>query len=161
MHFRRFIVACSVLAILVLAAGCGAKVKKQEIQNKVPLVKVHGIVKVNGKPRKDVLVVLVPQKPLAEKRKEYLTLTGETNDNGEFSFNTYEPFDGVPVGEYGILARWKVSKMIASRGRPEIVDQFEGKYFNKDSPIKKFSATDSEVDLGVIDLQGTEPQNSK
>src|SRR5262245_13856277 len=73
------------LALLIAGPGCGGN-----------LVKVKGVVTLDGKPVKDAVVLF--ERDGAESRPA----TGRTDSDGVFTLSTYKPGDGVRPGDYKV-----------------------------------------------------------
>src|SRR5262245_52152236 len=74
------------LALLIAGPGCGGN-----------LVKVKGVVTLDGKPVKDAAVLFECEG--AESRPA----TGRTDGDGVFTLSTYKPGDGVRPGDYKVV----------------------------------------------------------
>ena len=93
--FRR---AVFLVAFLV-GGGCG---EKQRGGVRISTVPVTGMVLVDGEPAEGLQVVCHPQ-TLGQISS---TISGYTNDAGEFSIGTYEAADGAPPGTYKLTFVW-------------------------------------------------------
>ncbi len=82
---------------LCLLLGCGSKKAKGP-----PVYPVTGVVRVNGQPASQVMVVLHSDTPIAGEPRPF----AKTNADGTFAITTREPGDGALPGKYRISLTW-------------------------------------------------------
>jgi hypothetical protein len=104
-----YLTRCNPLAVIftallvpLLVSGCG--------NGRPKLVKVNGVVKLDGQPVEGAMVVF--QKAGDGKDSFQRPSSGITDSEGKFTVRTYEPGDGLPYGKYlvGIQKRQVVGK---------------------------------------------------
>ena len=143
-----------VCAICCFTAGCGEKQAGPKI-TKVPVVPVKGEVTVDGNPEAGVVLTCVPQGAGAADKK---ILNATTDENGKFTFTTYEVGDGLPLGEYAVTFLWPpvstFTKKRVTREEEVESDRLHGKYASaKDSPLKFTAEAGKPLALDTVDLQ--------
>lgn len=148
-----------VLALCVCLAqtSCSRKASRPVVKDKVALSKVTGSVVVDDQPRSGVWVRYYPTGPLAETRQQYLSNFQATSTaKGTFSFQTYEPGDGVPAGEYGVYFS------LQDQRRAGAVELLAEEFTNSKKPYKKITVVQGEnIDLGQINLKTGKPRKLK
>lgn len=110
------------------------------IQFKELVGPVTGTVLIDGKP---VQGVFVSAKPKVADNANYTQSTAETNAEGKFSLQTYNPGDGAPPGEYSLVFKWR-------QGTND--DLFNGRYADPANSVKTFKLEQQPLDLGKIEL---------
>lgn len=77
--------------------------------------------------------------------------TAVSDQDGRFSFSTYETSDGLPPGEYRLTVSWLEFNVISSSfGGP---DKLNGRYSDAEtSELKVSVASGAPVDMGTLDL---------
>lgn len=80
--------------ILSLATGCA----KQSVKGQVPVVKVRGIVKIDGKPSSRAMLQASP----VDATKGLPGASASVSEDGSFVFQTYAPGDGIPKGSFKV-----------------------------------------------------------
>jgi hypothetical protein len=117
--------ACSLLAAVIFASGCG------DAEKRVPVFPVTGKITYQGKPPVGAQIVLHPAHS-----GETLDAApiGVVQDDGSFTFTVYDPGDGAPAGDYVATVQWfKLNKELGGPG-PNVIPK---KYTDpKTSPIK-------------------------
>lgn len=79
--------------ILPLVVGCSKSVKGQ-----VPVVKVRGVVKIDGKPSSRAMLQASP----VDASKGLPGASAAVAEDGSFAFQTYAPGDGIPKGSFNV-----------------------------------------------------------
>jgi hypothetical protein len=108
------------------------------------LVKVKGLVFVDGKAASGVVLTLHPDAPGPS------LSTGISQADGTFQISTYELGDGAPVGSYQVTCVWSEFNLVT---RSQEGDRLGGRYASaKTTPIH-FDIIDAPMfDAGRIDL---------
>jgi hypothetical protein len=97
-----------VLILIMLGVGCGGSKKP---------VKVEGIVKVDGKPTADVLVLFISQE------KGGHDANGTTDENGVFHLTSFNTNDGALPGSYKVVVtKTKGGSDIVTKANPKDPD---------------------------------------
>lgn len=124
-----------VVLVALVSWGCdGGMYMKKCIPTK-------GVLMVNGKPGAGVTVWA----HAVQKDDVHPTVPmGVTNDQGEFNFQTYDPKDGCPEGEYRL-------GFVKSGG--EGGDAWHSKYNPPANDAKVYKISGKSVDLGTIELK--------
>ncbi len=94
-------------------AGCG--------NGRPALVKAVGQVKLNGEPLPDAIVFVAPIETGVSKYGR--PSQAVTDAQGNFTFTTYQPGDGLPAGKYklGVLKRENVGKPLTEESSEDAV----------------------------------------
>jgi hypothetical protein len=82
------------IALLLLASGCGKKGRVWELNQKV-----EGVVKLEGAPIPNVHVQFVPEDPVEQGPISH----GMTDEKGHFNLTTEDDRDGAVIGKHKIL----------------------------------------------------------
>ena len=101
----RQILACSVLCLLVAAAGCGGS----GATGGVPVYEVSGTVTMAGAPLGDAVVSFAPLDGQP-------TATGRTKEDGTFFLTTYSYGDGAAEGKFKVLVAKTILANTSSGG---------------------------------------------
>jgi hypothetical protein len=86
-----------------------------EGNNRVPVFKVTGTVKLSGAPISEALVAFASK----DGEKETLPVAlGRTNDQGEYSLTTYNQNDGAAQGDFVVTVSKNISSSAAEASQP-------------------------------------------
>jgi len=141
----KFVVtACS----FALMLGCGSKVEQPFMK---PTIKVKGKITVNGA-EPGSPIQLVARSKQVDDEKHPTSSTAETLPDGSFEISTYNAGDGVPEGNYVLVATWQELNLFTKELGP---DKLKGKYDAMNETPKEFEAKagSEPIDLGTIDLK--------
>lgn len=145
------------LAAAFAAAGCdGDEVERVEVQP------VTGRVLANGKPAAGAVLQFVPANSTDPNAIRPRAVAG---DDGAFVFQTYDPGDGIPPGEYLVSVKWAGPKRKAAAApAPEEQDPdggaimgpppdyFKGKYANPRTSGLRVKVNAGDAQLQPINL---------
>lgn len=144
--WRVFEVSFAATLISVLSLGCS----KPGWLETYP---VKGIVRVDGKPAKEVMLTFHPREQTADRP---YTPSGKTNENGEFSLSTFVTDDGAPAGDYDVTITWPV------RYNPISTlwegDKLKGRYDKKESAAFHVTIEKKPQELPPFELATTGPK---
>lgn len=130
------------LAVILTVCGCGEEPR--------PLCQpVSGVVLVNGKPAKDLLVSYHPQ---AATPGNAIAATGRTDAEGKYTLSSFMPNDGAPPGEYIITAVWPTSFQRIGEQEYPVGDRLGGVYSNKANATLKATIRAGESQLPPIEI---------
>jgi hypothetical protein len=152
---RMFLYRGCVAVIFCGIAACSSQSQYPKIK-KVPLVSVQGTVSVDGSPQAGIKVKCIP---LGEfEPKEYVkSLLGVTNEDGEFKLGTYEPGDGLPLGDYALTFVWEpiqIGPRIGANKKGAAEDLLHGRYATmENAPIKINVEPNQPLTLEPFDLK--------
>ncbi len=136
----RFDARLVALGVLVFAClGCSEATQREG------MVKIKGLVQVDGAPAEGVLMTLHPQTGDAS------ISTGTTGEDGSLQISTYTLGDGAPAGDYIVTFTWGKYDRVK---RAYLGDELGGRYASpkKSEVVWKVSAGE-EFDAGTIDLK--------
>lgn len=143
----RHLCALSILAALMLTAGCG---KKDEPFRK-ETIPVTGQILVDGQPPGSPIQIACHD--LNGMDQEHPSVSQANSDNdGKFEISTYETGDGVPPGDYALTFTWGEFNMVSmSFGGP---DKLKKRYNDAEKSEVRFQVKsgDEPLDLGTIEL---------
>ncbi|MEK6233573.1 MAG: hypothetical protein N2C14_02590, partial [Planctomycetales bacterium] len=108
------------VGLLFAFASCGGD-SRPEI-DRLPAHPVRGKVLHKGKPAKGVMVILHPKdKAKADKYFKAGRPRGYPDAKGEFMVTTYDSGDGAPVGDYEVVAIWKITDQETGEEGPDLL----------------------------------------
>jgi hypothetical protein len=141
LEFSRHLGALPLYMAGVLAvSGCG--------DGRLPLNTVTGKATVDGKPAHGMMLVFCPvETSSAELSRE--RPIGFAGPDGSFTLTTFSKGDGVPVGEYKVLAQWLTPSAgpDGATGQPRGPDRLRGRYMNLDSTPLSATITAETVEI--------------
>ncbi|MCZ2343298.1 MAG: hypothetical protein LC104_16115 [Bacteroidales bacterium] len=125
-----------------LLCGCGEEPR--------PLCQpVSGVIQVNGKPTKDLLISYHPQTATP---RNAIAATGRSDEEGRYTLSSFLPNDGAPPGEYTITVVWPTSfQQIGGQDFP-VGDRLGGVYANKANATWKATIREGESQLPLIEI---------
>ena len=131
-----------VLIALVMKVGCSQKVEPPQ----EALTQVTGQLLIDGQGIEGVSLKLIPTRVDMRQMREPGAITEK---DGRFTMSYKGVHDGVPPGEYLLLAFW----LEQPEGGGMMHDRLQGKYMNLDEPIRKISVAEQAIDLGKIEIE--------
>ena len=147
--------AFSLIVSLVVLTSCGTKKNTGPKIDKVPVVPVAGEITVDGKPELGVIIQCIPQStPFAVPGKES-ALIANTDKDGKFKMRVYEDEEGLPPGDYALIAYWPtISFKKRSETEKRDSDRFKSKYSTVEKAPTKFKVESGKpLKLDLIDLK--------
>lgn len=122
--------------------GCGGKAWHADLQT------AKGTMFVNGVPAENATLFFHGLGNTKVDVRETIPFAIVGAD-GAFTVTTYEPGDGVPVGEYAVTARWPLDPK--ARMSP---DRLSEKYLSVSNPVVTISIEEGDNVLTPIELNG-------
>jgi hypothetical protein len=142
------------VGVALLLSSCS---EERTLPGKLATYPVKGQVLVNGGPGDGINVHLHPKTPLkAGEGGVVPTPAGGVDKDGNVSFTTYEPGDGVPAGEYTVTLTKKPVGFGGLRlggEKPREPDRLGDKYADPAKSEYKLTVTEAGGDLGKIELE--------
>ena len=135
-----------ILPILVCTLFLGCNSSPQDSG----LVKVSGVIHVDGQPANGVVLTLHPDTN-DQPSSVGAVSTGVTGSTGSFEISTYRSGDGALPGSYNVTCVWSKFDPIS---RSMLGDKLSGRYASPKKPAAKWLISKSESkDVGTIDLK--------
>ena len=106
----RFDLACTLMCLATLAAGCSRGNSNSTV------FPVQGTVLVKGKPAAYAKVSFIP---VDENVKETSSAYGVANEDGKFQLSMRTPQDGARAGEYYVAVSWRIPENPRSSDDPQ------------------------------------------
>lgn len=130
----------------VLLAGCFEAPRGERTFDLSP---ASGVVHIDGEPAARVKIKCFPA---SDSKTVKYPLTTATDENGGFSFSTYESGDGLPAGTYTLTFEWQKEVSLVA------VDAFSGAYADPATSEHQIEIVNGqENDLGIIELSSQGP----
>ena len=137
MLFARSRLSVTTCALVLLASGCGGK-----------LVKVEGVVLLDGKPLPRAGVLFIHEGP------EGRDANGFTDDNGVFRLSTYRSGDGALPGTYKVVIQYSEETAVpAQLNTPEAIQKEMGKSIKPKKPSLTIPPAYSQPDRTILRQQ--------
>ena len=131
------------LALLLVSTGCDSRPGRKQTYP------ISGVVYVDGSPAANLAVRAHPTAGIDQ--KDPTVSSAFTDQDGKFTFSTFETGDGIPEGEYKLTFEWGEMNMLSMQyGGP---DKLNSRY--KDPETSKSVVKvgpDYPEDLGKIEL---------
>jgi hypothetical protein len=129
---------------LISLVGCG--------DGKLPLYPVTGSVLVDSKPAEGAMVIFCPVEGTSSPELQEERPFGVTGPDGKFVITTFLKDDGIPAGDYKVLAQWAV-RGAAYDERSGAVDRLRGRYMNLQNTPLAATITEETLELPPFDLK--------
>jgi hypothetical protein len=137
MSFARACLSATGCVLVLLGSGCSGK-----------LVKVQGVVLLDGKPLPRAGVLFIPE------GSEGRDANGFTDDNGVFRLTTFRPGDGALPGTYKVVIQYSEEAAIpAHLNTPEAIQKAMGKTIKPPKPSLTIPPTYSQPDRTILRQQ--------
>lgn len=131
-----------ILLMIFFFVGCGS-------QKRLPTFPVTGKVLVNGKPAADLFVYF---HSTPKKNDQSFIPYAQTDENGDFKFNTFTSGDGVPAGDFLVAFEWR-EKSGAFKNQFQGPDRLKGKFSKPESSSFKVTITNESTILEPFELK--------
>lgn len=131
-----------VLVVVLLAGqtiGCGQPSWHADLQP------VSGECRVNGEPAVRAMILMHPKGHKTDVRES--NPWAIVDETGTFHLSTYEPNDGIPLGEYDVTITW-----LQDPWNGLSKDRLKGKYRTKESPVCSIHIEEGTSELAPIEI---------
>jgi hypothetical protein len=117
---------------------------------KLPLQEVTGSVTYKGKPAANLIVYLTPSSSSGVWQRLPMAPRARVQEDGTFTFSTYEKGDGIPAGEYSVFFRWADGHRPADKAE---ADRFEARYGAEQKKPRKVTIGPETTRLPAFELE--------